>query len=163
MNTSSRQRLPGGVRGGRNDPAFTELIREELARILSSPMFAKARSLSRLLSYMVEQTLEGHSPNEYSVGVDVFRRGVSFDSKADTILLWVDKPHENLESAVGAPSPRPWEALVTPCYKGEFVLESIPSFIAAIRVFFRSRIRPSRSSRSVTQWPCPNANALDPD
>ena len=74
MNTSARQRFPGEASDGRTDPAFTELIREELAaRILGSPMFAKAPSLSHFLSYVVEQTLKGHSPNEYSVGVDVFR------------------------------------------------------------------------------------------
>src|SRR5215207_1709569 len=83
---SARQHVPVGESGGKNDAAFTESIREELARILGSPMFAKAASLSRFLSYLVEQTLEGHSPNEYSVGVDVFRRGVSFDPKTDTIV-----------------------------------------------------------------------------
>jgi predicted ATPase len=86
MNASARQQFPGGDSGGKNDPAFTELIREELARILASPVLARAPSLSRFLSYLVEQTLEGHSPNEYSVGVDVFRRGVSFDPKTDTIV-----------------------------------------------------------------------------
>ena len=43
---------------GRNDPAFTESIRQELARMLRSPIFAKAPSLSRFLSYLVDHALE---------------------------------------------------------------------------------------------------------
>jgi hypothetical protein len=85
MSTSARQQFFGGE-SGKDDAAFAELIREELARILSSPILAKAPSLSRFLSYLVEQTLEGHPPNEYSIGVDVFRRGDSFDPKTDTIV-----------------------------------------------------------------------------
>jgi predicted ATPase len=86
MSTSARQQFFGGESGGKDDAAFAELIREEVARILSSLILAKAPSLSRFLSYLVERALEGHSPNEYSIGVDVFRRGDSFDPKTDTIV-----------------------------------------------------------------------------
>src|SRR6266545_7752335 len=68
--------------------AFTQSVREQLARILRSPIFAKAPSLSRFLSHLVDKTLEGNpSPlNEYSLGVDVFGRGESFDPSTDTIV-----------------------------------------------------------------------------
>jgi predicted ATPase len=68
--------------------AFANSVREELARILRSPIFSKAPSLSRFLSYIVQQKLAGDpSPrNEYTLGVDVFDRGDSFDPAADTIV-----------------------------------------------------------------------------
>lgn len=65
-----------------------ELVRTQLARMLGSRTFANAPSLSRFLSHVVEHTLQGHSDSlkEYSVGVDVFDRGSSFDPKTDTIV-----------------------------------------------------------------------------
>ena len=55
---------------------------------MRSPIFARAPSLSRLLSYLVEQTFAGHrsAVTEYSLGVDVFDRGESFDPTTDTIV-----------------------------------------------------------------------------
>jgi predicted ATPase len=72
----------------RRDVAFAESVREQLARVLRSELFTKSPSLCRFLSYLVEHALEGSpSPlNEYSLGVDVFRRGTSFDPKTDTIV-----------------------------------------------------------------------------
>lgn len=60
----------------------------QLSRILASRTFANAPSLSRLLRYLVEQTLEGHADRlkEYSLGVDVFDRGTAFDPRTETIV-----------------------------------------------------------------------------
>lgn len=65
-----------------------EAVREQLARILESQIFAKAPSLSRLLSYVVEHSLQrnGNPIKEYSLGVEVFHRGDSFDPNTDTIV-----------------------------------------------------------------------------
>src|SRR5688572_7062793 len=65
-----------------------ELVRTQLARMLASRAFAGAPSLSRFLSHVVEHTLQGKSDSlkEYSIGVDVFDRGASFDPKIDTIV-----------------------------------------------------------------------------
>jgi eukaryotic-like serine/threonine-protein kinase len=65
-----------------------ELVRTQLARMLASRTFASAPSLSRFLSHVVEHTLQGQSDGlkEYSIGVDVFDRGPSFDPKIDTIV-----------------------------------------------------------------------------
>jgi len=65
-----------------------ELVRTQLARMLASRTFASAPSLSRFLSHVVEHTLQGQSDGlkEYSIGVDVFDRGPSFDPKTDTIV-----------------------------------------------------------------------------
>jgi predicted ATPase len=59
-----------------------------LARILNSQPFRKAPSLSRLLTHIVEHSFDApdHPLNEYSLGVDVFHRGSSFDPATDTIV-----------------------------------------------------------------------------
>jgi hypothetical protein len=55
---------------------------------LGSQAFAQAPTLSRLLRYLVERTLDGHAEElkEYAVGVEVFGRGTSFDPRTDTIV-----------------------------------------------------------------------------
>jgi predicted ATPase len=65
-----------------------EAVRAELARVLRSDAFSKAASLARLLQHLVERTLDGTADQlkEYSLGVDVFGRGESFDPRTDTIV-----------------------------------------------------------------------------
>ena len=68
--------------------ASPETAKAQLARILTSEIFAKAPVLRRLLDYLVHRTLEGRAAElkEYSIGVDVFDRGVEFDPRVDTIV-----------------------------------------------------------------------------
>jgi predicted ATPase len=68
--------------------AFEESVRRQLGRILRSSAFANAPSLSRFLRYLVERTLQGDLPplNEYTLGVEVFDRGESFDPRVDNIV-----------------------------------------------------------------------------
>ncbi|HYO80250.1 MAG TPA: tetratricopeptide repeat protein [Bryobacteraceae bacterium] len=65
-----------------------ERIEKCLDRILASSTFAQAPILSRLLRYLVMQTLSGRAGElkEYSVGVEVLGRSVSFDPRTDTIV-----------------------------------------------------------------------------
>ena len=65
-----------------------DLVRGQLAKMLRSQAFVPAPALSRLLAYLVEQTLEGNERElkEYAVGVDVFSRGADFDPRTDTIV-----------------------------------------------------------------------------
>jgi predicted ATPase len=65
-----------------------ELVRAHVARVLESEVFSKAPSLRRLLSYVADLTVQGRADTvkEYSLGVEVFDRGDSFDPKADTIV-----------------------------------------------------------------------------
>ena len=65
-----------------------EAAREQLTRILESGTFANAPALSRLLKHLVDRTIEGAAGQlkEYSIGVDVFDRGSSFDPRTDTIV-----------------------------------------------------------------------------
>jgi len=59
-----------------------------LEAILSSPLFAPSKRLSRFLRWTVERTLEGGAGDlkEYSIGRDVFDRRESFDPKIDSIV-----------------------------------------------------------------------------
>src|SRR5215203_5688728 len=63
-------------------------VRSELALVLSSRGFANAPSLTALLEHIVEQTVDGHTDQlkEYTLGVEVFRRGASFDPRTETIV-----------------------------------------------------------------------------
>jgi len=63
-------------------------VRSALGKILATPAFAGSAGLSALLRYLVEQTLEGCGGRlkEYTLGVEVFDRGESFDPRDDTIV-----------------------------------------------------------------------------
>lgn len=74
---------------GRSEhPLSAEAVCAQLGRILASPTFANAPILSRLLRYLVEQTLGGRAEDlkEYSIGIEVFGRGPGFDPRTDTIV-----------------------------------------------------------------------------
>ena len=63
-------------------------IRKALARVLDSPAFLRSPRLSRFLSFVVETALNGNEENlkEYTIGVEVFDRGSSFDPRVETIV-----------------------------------------------------------------------------
>ncbi len=63
-------------------------VREQLERMLGSPLFCNSPRLSRLLRYVVESGLDGRTENlkEYPLGADVFERGPSFDPRVDGIV-----------------------------------------------------------------------------
>ena len=74
----------------RSDTTLVETseIREQLERILASGTFARATRLSLLLRYVVAHALgeNGQSLKEYTLGLEVFERGASFDPRTDTIV-----------------------------------------------------------------------------
>ena len=63
-------------------------VRPQLETVLRSPVFANAPRLSGFLRHVVEKTLVGDGAplKEYSIGVEVFDRGDSFDPRTDTIV-----------------------------------------------------------------------------
>ena len=65
-----------------------EAQRAELEAVLHSEEFARAPTLAHLLSYLCEKRFAGqlHQIKEYSVGVEVFHRGASFDQNSDSIV-----------------------------------------------------------------------------
>jgi len=70
------------------EPIDLEAQRAELEAVLRSEHFAHAPKLTHLLSYLCEKLFAGESNQikEYSVGVEVFHRGSSFDQDSDSIV-----------------------------------------------------------------------------
>ncbi|TPO08123.1 hypothetical protein [Mesorhizobium sp. B1-1-5] len=66
----------------------TDDCRAQLARILSSADFQATDRERRFLSYVVDETLAGRSDRikAYSIAVEVFDRGPSFDPQTDPIV-----------------------------------------------------------------------------
>ncbi len=70
------------------DTVDLEAAREELQAVLQSKTFRQAPTLAGLLSWLCEKRFAGEASQikEYSIGVDVFRRGPEFDQEADSIV-----------------------------------------------------------------------------
>ena len=62
--------------------------RAQLEKILSGETFARAARLTRLLRYLVRHSIETDRAfiKEYTLGVEVFDRGESFDPRTDTTV-----------------------------------------------------------------------------
>jgi hypothetical protein len=62
--------------------------RAELRSVLGSSHFARAPKLAQLLTYLCERLFAGDVAHikEYSIGVELFQRGESFDQNSDSIV-----------------------------------------------------------------------------
>ena len=65
-------------------------VREQLAKILANSLFSCSQMLSRLLTFVVEQTLQGKAGEikEYALAIAVFGRAGSFDSRLDPSYVY---------------------------------------------------------------------------
>ncbi len=65
-----------------------DAVTVQLSKILASSTFRASDGLSRFLRFVVEQTLLGHGAflKESVIGVEVFKRGKSFDPRMDAIV-----------------------------------------------------------------------------
>jgi len=65
-----------------------DAVREQLGRILASPLFRSSRHYPNFLRHVVEQTLGGHSAGlkERSLGMEVFGRDPHYDTNADPVV-----------------------------------------------------------------------------
>src|SRR5262249_7133317 len=63
-------------------------VRSQLERMLTSRSFALSDRQSRLLRFLVEQTLAGKGPSlkESVVGVEVFGKAIDYDPKVDSTV-----------------------------------------------------------------------------
>ena len=68
--------------------AGSQAAREELRRIVTSPVFEDSARLIRFLTYAVEETLAGRGGvlKESVIGVEVFERDPAYDPKIDPIV-----------------------------------------------------------------------------
>jgi len=65
-----------------------EAVRDELARILASPIFAHSDRRQRFLTYVVEETLAGRGERikGYTIALEVFDRPKTFDAAVDPVV-----------------------------------------------------------------------------
>src|ERR1700684_1191192 len=65
-----------------------QAIRQELARVLESPVFAQSERLARFLRFTVETTLAGAGATlkEYLVGTEVYDRKPPYHPSVDSIV-----------------------------------------------------------------------------
>jgi hypothetical protein len=65
-----------------------EQCKEQIERIIHSPVLRNATALQRLLQYVTAKVFEGASQDlkEYTIGVEVFARPQDYDTKSDTIV-----------------------------------------------------------------------------
>ena len=70
------------------DTGLQDSVNAQLERMLSRPPLASSPSLTRLLRYLVEETLAGRGSeiNEYNLGVRIFNRTPDFNPRADPIV-----------------------------------------------------------------------------
>jgi TolB-like protein len=63
-------------------------VRQQLERLLASPIFVGSARLRRFLEFVVEKSLagEGDRLKEYVIGVEVFDRDVEYDPRVDSIV-----------------------------------------------------------------------------
>src|SRR5499427_9004631 len=74
--------------GNRHDEPDTGAVREQVDRILASPVFRNSRRNSSLLKHVVERALEGRPEDlkERTIGVDVFGRAADYDTNSDHVV-----------------------------------------------------------------------------
>jgi TolB-like protein len=106
-------------------------VREQLRKILASPVFANAARMSRFLQLAIGRTLEGRGGElkEYVIGVEVFDRSASFDPRVDPIVrvearrlrAKLKTYYENLGGQDGV-----IVALPTGCYAPSFAWRQAP-------------------------------------
>lgn len=67
---------------------FAQSVLAQTDRVLASGHFSRSATLSQLLRFVVELTLQGKEDElkEYRLGVDVFKRGADFDPRVDPIV-----------------------------------------------------------------------------
>lgn len=65
-----------------------QAIREELSRLLESPIFAQSNRLARFLRFTIETTLAGNADvlKEYVIGTEVYDRRPPYHPSADSIV-----------------------------------------------------------------------------
>jgi TolB-like protein len=88
LNLEASADRTGAGAGIRTDPPCADAVRDELQRLLDSVTFATARAQKKFLQYTVTEAVEGrgHLLKEFTLGVEVFGRGQSFDPRTHNIV-----------------------------------------------------------------------------
>src|ERR1700682_3655066 len=66
----------------------SDAVREQLERLLASPVFKNSKICSSLLKYVVHRTIEGKAEHlkERTIGIEAFGRAADYDTNADHVV-----------------------------------------------------------------------------
>src|SRR4051794_8951532 len=61
-------------------------VRDSVAKITTTPLFARSERLSHFLQFVVEETLQGRGDGikDYVIGVEVYKKDSSYDPRTDS-------------------------------------------------------------------------------
>jgi hypothetical protein len=103
------------------------LVRGQLERLLTHPLFANSKRYPALLAYVVEQTLLGHSGElkERSIAVEAFGRDPAYDANSDPVV----------RITAGEVRKRLSQYYYDPAHAGELIVElPVGSYVPAFRL-----------------------------
>ncbi|MDP9082927.1 MAG: hypothetical protein M3N50_04085 [Pseudomonadota bacterium] len=101
-------------------PDTREALRREAGRIQESGVLGEAR-LRKLFDYLLAQSLEGLSPKEIAIAIDVFGKGSQFDVSQDALVrVYIHKLRRTLEDFYAGAGANGGAALHIP--RGEYRL-----------------------------------------
>jgi hypothetical protein len=63
-----------------------ELIREQASKIAESGALGRSRSYGKLLEFLVDCAVNGRTPKEVEIAIEVFGRGADFDPSQDSMV-----------------------------------------------------------------------------
>ncbi len=63
-----------------------ELLREQTTKIVQSGALGRSRSYARLLEFLVDSAVNGRTPKELEIAMEVFGRGSDFDPSQDSMV-----------------------------------------------------------------------------
>ncbi len=119
-------------------PGPREALRREADRIQVSGILGEAR-LRRLFDYLFAQSLEGLSPKEIAIAIDVFGKGAQFDVSQDALVrVYIHKLRRTLDDFYSGSGRNGGAALHIP--RGEYRLAVSPPPPPANRPKARRRI-----------------------
>ncbi len=67
-------------------PVDTKIVRDEMERVVASGVLGRSRTYTKLLEYLVTCSVEGRSPKELEIAIEVFGRGSDFDPSQDSLV-----------------------------------------------------------------------------
>jgi hypothetical protein len=74
-----------------------DALRSEVSRVQASGLLGEAR-LRRMFDYLAERSLEGQSPKEIAIAIDVFGKGQDFDVSQDALVrVYIHKLRKALD------------------------------------------------------------------
>ena len=106
--------------------ADAAIVREEMERIVASGVLGRSRTYTKLLEYLVSCSVEGRSPKELEIAVEVFGRGSDFDPSQDSLVrVYMHNLRQKLDQYAGQHASDSGYRLVIP--RGEYRLLAEPN------------------------------------